>query len=174
MTRVRLRTARSIWRGVPGGVARIDGVGRGACARQAAVGIAHEIVELVGAERQPEVLRGDVLELVRFVHDQRGARRDDLAEVAPAARGVGAEQVVVDDDDVRFGGALAHLRDEAVGVARALGAEAGFGGGGDVVPQRQVFRQVARAPPDRRWASVATQSRITGRKIDFSDSDATP
>ena len=57
-------------------------------------------------------------------------------------RGVGAEQVVVDDDDVRFGGALAHAGDEAVVVARALGADAVLGRRGDVAPERQIFGQV--------------------------------
>ena len=50
--------------------------------------------------------------------------------------------MMVDDDDVGRGGALAHPRDEAVVVARALGAEAGVGGRRDVVPEREVLRQI--------------------------------
>ena len=104
---------------------------------------------------QPEVLRRDVLELVRLVHDERRAGRDHLAVLALPHGRVGAQQMVIDDDDVGFRGALAHQRDEAVAVARALGAEARVGFGGDLLPQRQVFGQVAqlRAVAGRRLSS---------------------
>ncbi len=50
--------------------------------------------------------------------------------------------MVVDDDDIRRGGALAHARHEAVVVARTLGAETGVCRRRDLVPEREVFRQV--------------------------------
>ena len=90
-----------------------------------------------------EVLRGHVLELVRLVDDERGAGGNDFAVRALAHRGIGAEQVVVDDHDVGFGGALTHQRQEAVAVARTLGAEAGVGVGGDLLPERKILRQFA-------------------------------
>ena len=73
-----------------------------------AVDVADEVVDAVVADREAEVLRRHVFELVRLVDDGVAAARDDLAEGALPDRGVGAEQVVVDDDDVGLGGALAH------------------------------------------------------------------
>jgi len=51
-------------------------------------------------DRDAEVLRRHVLELVRLVDDQRCARRDDFAVVALAKLRVCTEQVVVHDDDI--------------------------------------------------------------------------
>ena len=69
---------------------------------------------------------------------------------------------MVDDDDVGGGGALAHLRDVAVVVARALGAEAGIRRRRDFVPERQILGRSsssARSPVSVRL----DQSRIIGR-----------
>ncbi len=75
-----------------------------------AVDVAHEILDAVAADREAEVLRRDVLELVRLVDDRvccsAGMTSPNVA--LPDGR-VGAQQVVVDDDDVGFGRALAHL-----------------------------------------------------------------
>ena len=106
------------------------------------LGVVDQRLDAVVADRDAEVLRRDVLELVGLVDHQRRALRDHLAEGVVAQRRVGAEQVVVDDDHVRFGRALAHPRDEAVGVARAGAAGAGLGGGGDLRPERQVVGQL--------------------------------
>jgi hypothetical protein len=51
--------------------------------------------------------------------------------------------VVVDDHHVGFGGALAHAGDEALAELGTFAAKAGVGGGGDLVPERQVLGQVA-------------------------------
>ena len=59
----------------------------------------------------------------------RSGSGDDLAVGALPDGGVGAEQVMVDDHEVRGRGALAHARDEALLVLRAVAAEAGLGGG---------------------------------------------
>ena len=115
----------------------------GSCAdADGAVDVARELLDAVVADGEAEILRRHVLELVRFVDDRVAAGGNHLAVRALPHRRVGAEQVVVDDDDVGLGGALAHARDEAVVVARALGAEAVFGGRRDVVPERQVLRQI--------------------------------
>ncbi len=79
---------------------------------------------------------------MRFVQDEVGARRDHLAEGALSDRRVGAQQVVIDDHHVGCGRLLAHPRHEALVVARAFGAEAGFGGGRDFIPERQILGQV--------------------------------
>ena len=107
-----------------------------------ALDVAGEILDPVGADRNAEVLGGDVLELVRLVQDGVGVRRDHRAVGTLPHGGIGAEQVVVDDDQVGLGGALPHPRHEALVVARALGADAGFDGGRDLIPERQIFRQV--------------------------------
>ena len=107
-----------------------------------ALGVVDQRLDTVVADRDAEVLRRDVLELVGLVDHQRRALRDHLAEGVVAQRRIGAEQVVVDDDHVRFGGVLPHPRDEAVGVARAGAAGAGLGGGGDLRPERQVVGQL--------------------------------
>jgi len=49
---------------------------------------------------------------------------------------------MVDDDDVRFGGALPHPRYEAVVIPQAVGAEAGVRRRGNLVPEPDVFRQI--------------------------------
>ena len=70
--------------------------------------------------------------------------------VALAHGRVGAQQMVVDDDHVGFGGALAHQRHEAVAVARALGAEAGVGLGGNLASTAAGLRAGPAARRDRR------------------------
>src|SRR5262249_30266736 len=94
-----------------------------------------------------EILGGDVFKLMRLVDYERGARRDDLSVCALADRRVGAQQVMIDDDDVGFGGALAHQRDEAVAVPWAVAAQTRFGVGCDLFPEREVLRQIAELCP---------------------------
>ncbi len=64
------------------------------------VDVAHEVVDAVAAHREAEVLRRHILELMRLVDDGVAAARDHFAEVALPDRRVGAEQVMVDNDDV--------------------------------------------------------------------------
>ena len=104
--------------------------------------VAGEIVDAVTADRQAEVLRGDVLELMRLVDDREAAARDHLPEVALAHGGVGAQQMMIYDHDVGLGRALAHADDEAVLVTRALHPHTVLGCRRDVVPERQVFGEV--------------------------------
>jgi hypothetical protein len=124
----------------------IDGGGAVAGRRQAGC-VADEIIHAEIAQRHAKVLRGDVFELVRLIDDERGARGDDLAVLALADRRIGAQQVMVDDDDIRLRGALAHLRHEAVAVPRTLGAETRLRLGGDVLPERQVFGKIPQLRP---------------------------
>ncbi len=104
--------------------------------------VAHQIIDAVTADRQAEVLGRDVLELVRLVDDGVAAPRDHFAEVALPDRGVSAEQMVIDDHDIGFGRALPHLDDEAVVVARTLGANAVLTGCRDLVPEGKVLRKI--------------------------------
>ena len=106
------------------------------------VGVSREVVDPVVADRNPEVLRRDVLELMRLVQNRVPARRNDFAERALTHGGIGAEQVMIDDDDVGLRGALPHERHETVVEAGALPPDAVLGGCGDVGPERQILGQV--------------------------------
>jgi hypothetical protein len=121
----------------------VAGLSIGGCAgRCEPLAIPREVFDPVVADRRAEVLRDDVLELVRFVEDEVGARRDHLAERALADRRVGAQQVMIHDHHVGGGRLLAHPRHEALVVARAFGAETGFGSGRDFIPERKILGQV--------------------------------
>ena len=74
---------------------------------QRALRVAHHIGDAVVADRDAEILRRDVFELMRLVDDRVVAVGDHLAVGALAHRRVGAQQVVIDDHDVGFGGASA-------------------------------------------------------------------
>ena len=71
---------------------------------------------------------GDVVTVghhqMRFVEDDRVARRQELRQSLVAQHHVGKEQVMIDDDDVGLERRLACLQHEAIGVECALRAEA--------------------------------------------------
>ena len=92
-----------------------------------ALAVPDKIVHSEVAERDAEVLRRHILELVRFVDDGVAAAWNHLAEIALAHGGISAEQVMIDDNDVGLCRALPHLDDEAVVVAWALRADAVLG-----------------------------------------------
>jgi hypothetical protein len=115
-------------------------------------GIARELRELSGGQLLAEEQRRGVRKLVRLVENDRVARGQQLGETFVAQHHVGEEQVVVDDDDVRFERRLARLQHEAVGVKRAMGTEA-------VVARRRDER------PDRRvLGDVGERAAIAGRR----------
>ena len=136
----------------------------GRAGRDQPLAVAHELVEPVVAHRHAEILRRDVLELVRLVDDRVAALRNDLAVGALPDRRVGAQQMMIDDDQVRLGGALPHPRDEAVGVARALGADAVLRRGGDLAPERQVLGKVRRSRRGRPSRSSAAHRSMIGQE----------
>src|SRR5262245_55580051 len=91
--------------------------------REEALHISSKLLDAVGADAIPEVLRRDIFELMRFVENRTGTRGNHFPVSALADRGVGAEKMMVDDDHVGRIRALAHPRHEAVVVSRTLGAE---------------------------------------------------
>ena len=111
-------------------------------AARPAVDVARQLLDPPRAHGDPEVLRRDVLELVRFVEHRMPAFGDDGAVAAAPYRRIGEEQMMVDDDDVRLLGPAAHARHEALVVARTLASKAGLGARRDVVPERQIFGQI--------------------------------
>ena len=119
--------SRSCWR-----ERRADCVGALFAAQQG-FGVAGQLFKAHVADREAEVAGGDLFELVGLVEDHGGGLGEDAGigragGLLPDGE-VGEEEVVVDDDDVRFQGLAAHLGDEAALVVGAGGAEAGFGCG---------------------------------------------
>ena len=110
--------------------------------RDQPLAVAHELVEPVIADRDTEILRGDVFELMRLVDDRIAAFGNHLAVRALADSRVGAEQVMIHDHQIRLGRARAHARDEAIRIARALGADAVFRCRRDFAPERQILWEV--------------------------------
>ena len=84
-------------------------------------------------------MRGDLFKLVRLVEDDGGSFGENagVGRVAggEADRGVGEKEMVIDDDEVGFEGAAAHLGDEAVAIVGTSAAEAGVGAGVELVPE---------------------------------------
>src|SRR5204863_1285454 len=109
--------------------------------------VARKLLDAIGARAEAEILRRDVLELMRFVDDRIAARGNDFAEGVLSHGQVRAQQVMVDDDHVGRRRALAHARHEAVVVPRTLGAEARFGGRRDFAPERKILRQIVELRP---------------------------
>ncbi len=83
---------------------------------------------------------GDIFQLVCLVDDDVRAVRYDFAVRAVADGGVCTQEMVIDDDDIRFRRTLPHACDEALLIARTFGPEAVFTRRGDLVPERQIFR----------------------------------
>ena len=83
---------------------------------------------------------------MRFIEDNDGGVRQN-ARIGRVLLGgfdgqVGAEQMMVDDDDVALGGAAAHLGNEAAVELLALRADAAIGARVELGPQMAVLRQV--------------------------------
>ncbi len=93
------------------------------------------------ADRNAEILARDVFDLVRFVEDHGVIIGQDAAFVVLVfQREVGEEEVVVDDDDVAFGGALVHQRNEAALEVGALLAGAEIAARIHLAPRRSCIR----------------------------------
>ena len=120
--------------GLPGGVQR----GRAG----ETFHVAGVVFEPIGADRKPEVLRGNVFELMRLVDHRVGAGGNHFAEGVLPDRRIGAQEMMIDDHHVRRRGALAHARDEAVVVAGTFAAETGLRRRRHFVPERQILRQI--------------------------------
>jgi hypothetical protein len=103
--------------------------------------VASQVDDLVIAQRLAEVLSGDIFNLMRFVKDHGCVFRQDGAEVLFLHRKVGKEEVVVDDDDVAFGGTLPHQREKAAVKLLALLSSAKVAARVELRPDRAVFRQ---------------------------------
>ena len=97
------------------------------------------------------MLGGDVFEMMGFVEHEAAVRREHrgLLPVVrrDAHRQIGREQVVIDDDDVRFRGAPPRGEHEAAIEVRALEARTQIGLGRDGVPDviGRLFDQIGQA-----------------------------
>ena len=109
------------------------------------VSIAGEIFKAEIGERAAEVLRGDLFKLVSLVEDDGGGFGENTGigciAGGEADRGVGKEEVVIDDDEIRLKGATAHLGDKAAAIVGASTAEACVGAGVELMPESGGFGQ---------------------------------
>ena len=123
-----------------------DGVGDVRVVSQVAVdepaAVTDQPLQAVRAHRDPEILGGDIFQLMGLVDDRGGAGRDHLAVGGLAHRRVGAEQVMVYDDQIRLGRALTHAGHKAFLVLGAVGADAVLRAGRDLTPEGEVVGQV--------------------------------
>ena len=106
------------------------------------VDVAPQILHLVVAHGEPEVLSGDILDVVRFIENHRPIFGNDAAVFLFLHRQIGEEQMVVDDDQVALHRAHVHLRDEAAVELSALRSGAGLAARIELRPGRAPFRQV--------------------------------
>ena len=97
-------------------------------------------------EADAEVVGGDVFELVGLVEDDGAGVGEDAGVGGSAGLlldgEVGEEEVVVDDDEVGLERLAAHVGDEAALPVGAGLAEAGFGAGVELVPERGVLGEL--------------------------------
>ena len=104
-----------------------------------------------------EELGRHVLDLVRLVEDHRLVRRQHLRlGPARAQRQVGEEQVVVDDDHLRVGGAAPHVGHEAALEVRAARADA----------RLRAWRRCRATRARRRGARPARRGRRSATLVD--------
>ena len=120
----------------------VDVAGVEAGGLELALDVAAEVLDAVRRDLDPEVLRGHVLQQVGLVQDDRVVVGDHRAVAAVLDREVGAEQVVVDHDEVRLQRALPHARHPA-GIEVGAGlADAVLAGRGDLAPEVGTVGQV--------------------------------
>jgi hypothetical protein len=110
--------------------------------RNRSIDITSKFVEAIVAHRDAEVLGGDIFELVCLVDHRVMAGGNDFAVGALPYRRVSAEEMMIDDDQIRFGCALAHARDETVVIAGTFAADAVLTGRSNVFPEREILRQI--------------------------------
>ena len=106
------------------------------------VDVAPQILHLVVAHGEPEILSGYILDVVRFVQNHRPVFGNDAAVFLFLYRQIGEEQMVVDDDQVALHRAHVHLCDEAAVELSALRSGARLAARVELRPGRARFHQV--------------------------------
>ena len=96
--------------------------------------VARQLLEAIARKLAAEIIAGHVFDLVRFVENDGGIFRQDRAEIVLPDREIGEEEMMVDDDEVRFVRALVHRGDEAALKFGALLAGAQVAARVDAVP----------------------------------------
>ena len=119
-----------------------------------------QLLHPVIAHRESEILARDIFDLMRFVEDHGVVVGQNAAHFVPAHGEIGEEEMVVDDDDVRFRGALVHQGDEAALILLALRPGAKFGPRVDLAPGRAVLGKRANFRAGRPISVVFSQSRM--------------
>lgn len=166
-----------------GGAAEDGGFG-GAGETEGLLGVAGKLFEAVVGDGAAEVVAGGVFDFMGFVEDNGLIVGEDGGEIVLADGEIGEEEMVIDDDDVCFVGALVHFGEEAgielgaflAGAGIAAGVEAGpevgivgeevkFGavaGFGEVHPVFDLGK-----PFDFVEGFEAREGRLGGEEIDF-------
>ena len=98
------------------------------------VRIAGQFFKTVIGNLAAEVITGHVFNFVGLVENYRGVFRKDAAEIVLLQGKVGEKQVVIDDDEVGFLGALVHSGNETFVEVLALLSGAGIAAGVDASP----------------------------------------
>ncbi len=98
-----------------------------------------QLLHPVVADREAEILARDILDLMRFVEDYGVVVGENAAHFVPPHGEVGKEEMVVDDDDIGFRGALVHQGDKAALILLALRSRAEFGARVDLAPGSAVL-----------------------------------
>ena len=103
--------------------------------------VARQLVEFVARNAAPEIIAGHIFDLVRFIENHRAVFRQDCAEIILADGQVREEQMMIDDNHVRFVRPLVHCGDEAILEFGALLAGAGIAPRVEPMPQIGVIGQ---------------------------------
>ena len=105
------------------------------------LGVADQFQELAAADGGPEEITCHLRQLMGLIDDEGIRPRQDLAEALVAQGDVSAQQVVVDDHQVRLLGATAGFQQGALIPVGAILAQAVVAGGGHRRPNGGIVRQ---------------------------------
>ena len=99
------------------------------------IGVPGQLFKAVIGNLAAEVIAGHVFDFVGFVENDGGIFRQDAAEIVLLESQVGEKQMVIDDDEVGFLGALVHGGDKALVEVVALLPGAGVSARVEARPQ---------------------------------------
>jgi len=100
------------------------------------IGVARQLLEAIIGNLAAKVIAGHVLDFVGLVENYRGIFRKDAAEVVLLQRKVSEKQMMINDDEVGFLGALVHGGHEALVEVVALLPGAGVSAGIEAAHER--------------------------------------
>ena len=102
---------------------------------QGLIRVPGQLFETVIGNLAPEVIAGHVFDFMGFVEDHGGVFREDAAEIVVLEGQVGEKQMMIDDDEIGFLGALVHGGDKTLVEVIAFLAGADVSAGVEAGPQ---------------------------------------